>query len=195
MRRGKQMNFRTETMNRLAIPAIVTAVFTLGLAAGPGEQAGFVYVATNQGGGNTVIQYGRSSDGSLTKLHEVPTSGLGGAGNGVGALDPLGSQDSLVLTGAGSLLLVVNAGSDNLSSIGVSSTGLTVLSTVSSNGSFPNSVAVRGNLVYVLNAHGTPNIAGFRLSSGVLAAIAGSVISLPGGSTAAPHDIHFSPDG
>jgi DNA-binding beta-propeller fold protein YncE len=71
-----------------------------------------------------------------------------------------------------------------------------LLSQVSSNGAFPNSVAVMGNLVYVLNAHGTPNIAGFELSSsGVLTAIADSVTPLPGGSTAAPHDIRFSPDG
>jgi DNA-binding beta-propeller fold protein YncE len=63
-------------------------------------------------------------------------------------------------------------------------------------GVFPNSVALYRNLVYVLNAHGTPSVSGFRVSStGILTAIPGSTRSLPGGSTAAPHDIRFTPDG
>ena len=68
------------------------------------------------------------------------------------------------------------------------------MSKVSSEGLFPNSVAVYQDLVYVLNAH-TPNVAGFRLSSGVLQPIPGAVFDIPGGTTAKPHDIRFSPDG
>ena len=49
--------------------------------------------------------------------------------------------------------------------------------------------------MYVLNAHGTPNISGFRLSSTGLTPIAHSTVNLPGGSGSAPHDIRFSPDG
>lgn len=132
----------------------------------------------------------------LKKISQVSTGGLGGAGNGVGALDPLGSQDSLVLSGTGSLLLVVNAGSNQVSSLRAGGAGLALLSTVASGGVFPNSIALNGNLVYVLNAHGTPNISGFRVSStGVLQPIAGSTRNLPGGTTAAAHDIRFSPDG
>jgi 6-phosphogluconolactonase (cycloisomerase 2 family) len=57
-------------------------------------------------------------------------------------------------------------------------------------------VALHGNLVYVLNAHGTPNISGFRVNpSGVLMHIAGSTRALPGGASSAAHDIGFSPDG
>ena len=160
------------------------------------EEGGFVYVATNQTTGNAVIQFRRSENGALKKISQVPTGGLGGAGNGVGVLDPLGSQDSLVLSGTGSLLLVVNAGSNQVSSLRAGGAGLRLLSTVSSGGVFPNSVALHENLVYVLNAHGTPNISGFRVSStGVLQPIAGSTRNLPGGSTAAPHDVRFSPDG
>src|SRR5206468_12573389 len=113
--------------------------------------AGFVYVATNQPSGNTVVQYSRAGNGRLTKVAEVPTAGLGGTGNGVGALDPLGSQDSLVLSGTGSLLLVVNAGSNELSSMQAGGAGLRLLSKVPSGGSFPNSVALNGNVVCVLN--------------------------------------------
>lgn len=159
-------------------------------------QSGFVYVATNRTTGNSVIQYSRASNGLLTKLTEVSTGGLGGAGNGVGSLDPLGSQDSLVLSGTGSLLLVVNAGSNQLASMSAGSGGLHLLSNVSSGGTFPNSVAMNGSLVYVLNAQGTPNISAFRLDSdGVLQPIAGSTRDLPGGSASAPHDVRFSPDG
>jgi 6-phosphogluconolactonase (cycloisomerase 2 family) len=140
-----------------------------------------------------VIQYSRSSNGSLTKVSQAATGGLGGTGNGVGPLDPLGSQDSLFLSG--STIVVVNAGSNQLSSLSAGAGGLKLLSTVSSGGSFPNSVAVNGTLVYVLNAHGTANITGFRLdASGVLQPIAGSTRDLPGG-TNKPHDIRFSPDG
>jgi 6-phosphogluconolactonase (cycloisomerase 2 family) len=160
------------------------------------QTSGFVYVATNDGSANSVVRYSRGNDGLLTPIDEVATGGQGGSGNGVGNLDPLGSQDSLVLSGTGSLLLVVNAGSNSVSSIGVSNTGLQLLSNLPSGGSFPNSLALNGTLVYVLNAHGTPNIAGFRLSaSGVLSPIPSSIKPLPGGSSAAPHDIRFSPDG
>jgi len=160
------------------------------------QSTGFVYVSTNNPAGNTVIQYRRAGDGSLTQVAEVATGGLGGTGNGVDDVDPLGSQDSLVLNTGGSPLLVVNAGSNQLSSIGAGASGLQLLSTVNSGGSFPNSVAISGTLVYVLNAQGTPNISGFRLSAtGQLQAIPGSTFPLPGGATSAPHDIAFTADG
>jgi 6-phosphogluconolactonase (cycloisomerase 2 family) len=192
-------------MNRKAVVALLRGAMAILFAAiflslitpaTSAQTSGFVYVATNQPSGNSVIQFSRAANGMLTKLHETSTGGFGGTGNGVGALDPLGSQDSLVLNGIGSLLLVVNAGSDQLSALSESSTGLQLKSIVSSGGSFPNSVALSGNLVYVLNAHGTPNISGFRVSAdGILTAIPNSTSALPGGSTPKPHDIRFSPDG
>ncbi|MGE5209215.1 MAG: lactonase family protein, partial [Alphaproteobacteria bacterium] len=127
----------------------------------------------------------------LTMVDEVATGGLGSAG----AVDPLASADALVANGDGSLLLAVNAGSDQLSSLTVDG-GFNMVSIVSSGGEFPNSVALRGDLVYVLNAHGTPNISGFTVDgSGTLTPIAGSTVDLPGGASADPHDIRFSPDG
>jgi len=157
--------------------------------------SGFVYVATNQPTGNAVVQYSRAANGSLARIATVSTGGKGGTGNGVGNLDPLGSQDSLVLNDVGTLLLVVNAGSNELSALQAGAAGLKLLSKTSSGGLFPNSVALCGDLVYVLNAH-TPNITGFRVSStGVLTAIPGSTRALPGGAAAAAHDIRFTPDG
>jgi 6-phosphogluconolactonase (cycloisomerase 2 family) len=182
-------------------PPLQTTLLTLTVATAllckPALAAsGFVYIATNQPSGNKVVQYVRSSDGMLTRVAQVATGGKGGTGNGVGNLDPLGSQDSMVLNDTGSLLLVVNAGSNELSSMQAGGAGLKLVSKVSSGGVFPNSVALRGDLVYVLNARETPNISGFRVSStGILSAIPGSIRSLPGGSMAAPHDLRFTPDG
>lgn len=164
-------------------------------AFGQKGSSGFVYVMTNSPAANEVIQYKRAADGSLTPASNALTGGLGGTGNGVGALDPLGSQDSLVLSGDGAFVLAVNAGSNTLSALSVDNSGLHLLNTVSSSGSFPNSVALSGSLVYVLNAQGTPNISGFRLGAGGLTPIAGSTMNLPGGSGSTPHDVRFSLDG
>jgi 6-phosphogluconolactonase len=187
---------RRKFLLKLFIPALLLGVVASAAGANSAwRTSGFVYAMTNQPAGNSVIQYARAPDGTLTKVQEAATGGLGGTGNGVGAIDPLGSQDALVLTGAGSLLLAVNAGSDSLSSLAAGAAGLALRSQVPSGGDFPNSVAVHGTLVYVLNAH-TPNIAAFRLDpSGVLTAIPGAIFPVPGGSAAKPHDIRFSPDG
>jgi 6-phosphogluconolactonase len=192
------------TLKRMIIFAVALAFWWVAqpIKAAQGE-TGFVYVMTNQPAGNTVIQYLRASGGSLTQVGTASTGGLGGTGNGVGALDPLGSQDSLVLSGDGTRLLAVNAGSNEISALEAGSDRVRpcsstprLLSKVASGGEFPNSVALHGNLVYVLNAHGTPNVSGFRLdSNGVLHPIPGSTRNLPGGVNAAPHDVVFSPDG
>jgi 6-phosphogluconolactonase len=183
----------------IALALFVIAAAPLANAAadmGAGQAAGFVYIATNQPSGNTVIQFSRSGTGSLTRRAEASTGGRGGTGNGVGALDPLGSQDSLLLLGAGARLLVVNAGSNTLASMAAADGRLELLSRIDSGGQFPNSVAAHENLVYVLNAHGTPNLGGFRLDPhGRLHAIPGSSRDLPGGPAAAPHDVRFAPDG
>jgi 6-phosphogluconolactonase (cycloisomerase 2 family) len=59
------------------------------------------------------------------------------------------------------------------------------------------SVAVHGDLVYVVNGGGTPNIQGFHVepSTGHLIQIPGSSQPLPGGATAGPGQIGISPDG
>lgn len=177
----------------LALLAILASPFSAA-AAEPG--GGFVYIATNQPSGNTVIEFSRSANGALTRRAEASTGGLGGTGNGVGALDPLGSQDSLLLLGAGAQLLVVNAGSNTVSSMASGDGRLELVSRVGSGGQFPNSVAAHDNLVYALNAHGTPNLMGFRLDpQGRLHEIPSSRRDLPGGPTAAPHDVRFTPDG
>ena len=88
------------TIHKFAIRVLIAlAAPALCLVAMPAHAAtqsttGFVYVATNNPCANVVVQYRRAGDGSLTKASQAATGGLGGTGNGVGNLDPLGSQDS-----------------------------------------------------------------------------------------------------
>jgi len=194
------------------IRSVVRRVFAIGSVAGaiigvsssPAAQQsfrdgprgrGFVYLMTNDPERNSILQFRTGTNGRLALEDHQATGGRGGTGNG-GDIDPLGSQNSLVINGDGSRLLAVNAGSDEISVLGVTRRGLTLLDTERSNGDFPNSVALKDNLVYVLNAHGTPNVSGFRLDGdGGLRQLAGSTRPLPGGAAAVPHDIRFSPDG
>src|ERR1700750_2713165 len=123
-----------------------------------------VYVQTNDATENEVIAFGRAEDGALASLGRYST---GGRGTGS---PPLASAGSMVLSGDGRWLLVVNAGSDELSLFAVQPDGLRLADRAGSGGSKPTSVAVSGTLVYVLN-NGTPNISGFHLEDGKLAAI------------------------
>ena len=56
-----------------------------------------------------------------------------------------------MLSGDGAWLLVANAGSDELSLFAVEDEGLRLADRVASGGTMPTSVAVHGDLVYVLN--------------------------------------------
>jgi len=185
------------SLMRIAVSVVAVGTFlgsyALKLHAKDPDDDNFVYVMSNKSPRNSVIQFQRHSDGSLSRRDEVMT---GGRGTGPTGVDPLGSQDSLVLSGDGHLLLAVNAGSNELSVLEVEHNKLRLRDTVWSGGDFPNSVALSGDLVYVLNAKGsTPNISGFRLDpEGFIHAVPGARVDLPPGSTGA-NDIRFTNDG
>jgi 6-phosphogluconolactonase len=143
-----------------------------------------IYVQTNDAKQNEVVAFDRRADGALTAIGHFDT---GGRGSGT---PHLASQSSLVVSG--DRVLVTNAGSDELSLFGVIADGLELLGRVPSGGSHPTSVAVHGELAYVLN-NGSPGIAGFSLAGGTLSAIDGSERQLAAG--ADPAQIAFSPDG
>ena len=176
-----------------AVVVVISCLCPLNAAADSPHDDNFVYVLTNRSPHNSVIQFLRAKNGSLSSVREVPT---GGSGTGPTGVDPLGSQDSLVLSGDGHLLLAVNAGSNELSVLIVKNGKLRWRDKVSSGGVFPNSVALSGDLVYVLNAKGaTPHISGFRLDpDGFISPIPGARVDLPAGSVGA-NDIRFSDDG
>ncbi len=157
-----------------------------GLADG---RTGDVYVLTNQLTGNSVMVFHRDAAGMLTFAGSFAS---GGNGTGTG----LGSQGAVVLSEDDRLLFAVNAGSSSISVFGVSGDQLTLLNTVSSGGTQPVSLTVRHNLLYVLNAVGTPNISGFTIkpATNQLVPLAGSTQALPGGAGAGPAQVSFSPD-
>jgi 6-phosphogluconolactonase len=152
-----------------------------------GHTAAAVYMQTNDATTNDVLAFERLDDGRLASLGRFAT---GGRGTGVPHFP---SQSSIVLGDDGRHLLVVNAGSDELSLFAVTGDGLRLTDRVATGGATPTSVAVCGDLVYVLN-NGTPNISGFRIDDGRLVALEDSVrpLSAP---DADPAQISFSVDG
>jgi 6-phosphogluconolactonase len=146
-----------------------------------------IYVQTNDAAGNEVVAFSRSPDGALAALGRFQT---GGSGTGQ---PHLASQSSVVLSDDGRRLLVVNAGSDDISLFTVEETGLALVDRVASDGKGPTSIAVHGDLVYVLN-NAAPNITGFTLNDGTLSPLEGSTRPLSADS-ADPAQVAFSPDG
>src|SRR3954451_13655104 len=153
----------------------------------PEQSTKAVYVQTNDASENEVLAFRRGADGQLASLGRFAT---GGRGTGKPHFP---SQSSILLSHDGGRLLVVNAGSDELSLFAVADGGLVLADHVGSGGLTPTSVAVRGELVYVLN-NGTPNIAGFRIDGGRLVALEGSARPLSA-DDADPAQVAFSPDG
>ena len=146
-----------------------------------------VYVQTNDAAGNCVIAFERLADGGLAPLGRFAT---GGSGTG---MPHFPSQGSVVLCDGGRRLLVVNAGSDELSLFAASGGGLQLTDRVATGGTTPTSVTAHEDLVYVLN-NGTPNINGFRIEDGRLVALEGSARPLSA-EDADPAQISFSGDG
>ena len=165
-----------------------------------GSDPGAVFAQSDALTGNTVTVYDRAPDGTLTAAATVPTGGNGGQLDG-SVVDHLASQNSLVYDAARGLLFAVNAGSDTVSEFAVDGDRLQLLQVVPSGGSFPVSIAVHGNLVYVLNALDGGTVQGYRLAGGGLVPLAGSQRSLgldPAATpqfTNTPGDVAFTPSG
>ncbi len=178
--------------------AMLTLGFTLTSRADtrfskPGHSESTVYIASNAIAGNEVLSYVRDSQGQLRAAGHY---GTGGKGTGAG----LGNQGGLVLTGDGRFLLVINAATNDISTFSVGSKGgLHLVDRTPSGGVRPLSIAVSGDLVYVLNGGGafgsTDNVTGFHLnSSGRLSPLTNSTRSLST-ANAGPAQISFSPEG
>jgi 6-phosphogluconolactonase len=167
------------------------ALSSVGVAAAAGD-GGAVYTLTNSATGNEVAIFNRAVDGTLTAAGTVSTGGLGNSGG-------LGSQGALTLNANNKWLLAVNAGSNDISVLAVSASSLTLVDKVASGGPQPISVASYKDWVYVLNAGGSGNIAGFVLSKrGKLSPIANSTRTLSNGGVGAapgPAQISIGPNG
>ena len=155
----------------VAAPAFASSSQAAGLSGQP-PGGGAVYTETNDPAGNSVVVFDRAENGTLTKRESVGTGGNGstqavGCGPGCPILD---SQNAVVVTDDGRLVFAVNAGSDSITSFRETGSGLKQVDVVPSGGDMPESLALHGDLLYVLNvatenANGTTgNIYGYRFN-------------------------------
>jgi 6-phosphogluconolactonase (cycloisomerase 2 family) len=161
---------------------------------------GAVFVQTDNTAGNRVVAYQRAADGTLTPAGSYATGGLGGVLAG-SVVDHTASQGSLTRDPQHGLLYAVNAGSNTISVFAVRGDQLALRQVLRSGGTFPVSVATRGDLVYVLNALNGGSVQGYRVFGGFLAPLPGSHRALgldPNATpqfTTTPGQVAFTPDG
>ncbi len=146
------------------------------------------------------MAYDRSAEGTLTQAGVYATGGLGGKLEG-SVVDHLASQGSLAYDADDGLLYAVNAGSNTISVFAVFGDHLALRQVIGSGGTFPVSIAARGNLVYVLNGLDGGSVQGYVQAFGHLVALPGSNRPLGLNTTEGPQFTHspgqvaFSPDG
>jgi 6-phosphogluconolactonase (cycloisomerase 2 family) len=159
-----------------------------------------VFVQNDSVTGNQIVAYDRAEDGTLTQAGAYATGGLGGVLTG-SVVDHLASQGSLTYDRRHGLLYAVNAGSDTVSVFSVRGDRLFLQQLLPSGGTFPVSVAVHGDLVYVLNARAGGSVQGYRVFFGIVLPIRHSnrPLALPAVTTpefvSTPGQVAFSPDG
>ena len=155
---------------------------------GSSSSSNHVYIESNDSNGNAVVMYKQKWDG---KLVWGSSTYSGGKGTSTG----LGSQGSLVTNKEHTWLFAVNAGSNSVSSFKMKEDGgLELKYTANSGGTFPVSVCVYNDLLYVVNS-ATANICGFKIDQdGSMTKIKGSDKSLSA-INALPAQIAFSPQG
>src|SRR3954470_24626745 len=141
---------------RLEVSLVLTSACALlpaGAASATSGVVGQAYVNDNTRGVNTIGDFDRDADGTVTPMRGSPFA-AGGVGTGQG----LASQRSLQLSSDGRCLLTADAGRNQILVLRIkpgSALKRVGRSPVSSNGTNPVSIAVCGHLVYVANA-GTP---------------------------------------
>lgn len=167
---------------------------------GYGGASHVVFVQTDSTSGNHVVAYHRAADGTLSPAGSYATGGLGGILAG-SVVDHTASQGSLTYDPWHDLLYAVNAGSNTVSVFAVQGDRLALRQVLSSGGTFPVSVTVHGDVVYVLNALNGGSVQGYRVSGSFLAPLPGSGRALgldPAETpqfTSTPGQVAFTPDG
>lgn len=147
------------SMAAFALPAASAAAAP---APRPTGSQGPVFVQTDDPAGNTVVAYRRAADGSLRQQGVFSTGGNGGILDG-SVVDHLASQGSLTYDCTHHLLFAVNAGSNTVTVFSVDGDRLHREQVVSSGGTFPVSVTVHKDRVYVLNAREGGSVQGYRI--------------------------------
>jgi len=176
----------------LSVTMIIGAVLSIPAQANHGsdDDGHAVFVMTNDSRSNEILSFRRNPYGTLFSARHFRTEGRGSGGKG----DPLASQGSLTLSQDREWLFAVNAGSGTLSVFRVEGELLFLTARIATGGAEPTSVAQHGNLVYVLNAAGSSNVAGFEFHNGHLSEIANSQGFLSANG-ANPGSVAFTADG
>lgn len=159
--------------------------------------SGVLYTMDNSASGNHV-QVIMQAGGALSAGHSYATGGMG-----LGTSQGLPSQGSVLLSRDGHWLFVCNPGSGEISVFETLPGGeLQLTDRVASGGSYPYSLALNGNLLYVLNAGGyvgnSDNITAFHFGCGNLTMLPGSSRTVGVGGSAGktgPAQVSFSRDG
>jgi 6-phosphogluconolactonase len=176
-------------IRKLIMGALVTAItlsgwVTSSVFANEEWQWPTVYTMSNGTDGNTVLAFRQHGD-TLVPAGSFPTGGKGSGGG-------LGNQGALAFSDDDDALLVVNPGSNDISVFEINGRHLKLVDRVPSGGTSPISITTHEDYVYVLNAGGQGNIAGFELTQhNKLKPIAGSNQPLSGANTA-PAQISFN---
>ena len=188
----------------LATTVVGTAIALAAPAAAsplsPTPGSGVVFVQTDAQAANHVVAYDRAANGALTQAGSYATGGAGGALTGA-VVDLTASQGALTADRDAALLYAVNAGSNTISVFGVDGDQLHLDQVVGSGGTFPVSISVHGNQVYVLNARDGGSIQGYRRHAGQLEAVPAWHRTLGLNPSATPEFTHtpgqvaFTPDG
>jgi 6-phosphogluconolactonase (cycloisomerase 2 family) len=198
--RRATVRMATAGVGALAATALLA---TPGLAATQhhtGGTSGEVFVQTDNTSGNAIVAFHRNGDGTLTQAAQYATGGLGGILSG-SVVDHTASQGSLTYDREHGLLYAVNAGSNTVTVFEVRGDQLVRHQVIGSGGSFPVSVAARGNAVYVLNARDGGSVQGFlRVGSSLIRVPSwhralGLDASETPEFTSTPGQVAFTPDG
>lgn len=130
----------------------------------PGDD-GFIFSSSNAHDGNDLLVYCRHDDGMIEFGGSIPTGGVGGSAGSI--LDPLGSNHPVTLSENGKCLLVVNAGSNTVTSFEIMNSDgnhqVRYVDQYESGGFFPVTIATSTNMAYVLNSGLDGTIAPFSL--------------------------------
>jgi 6-phosphogluconolactonase (cycloisomerase 2 family) len=151
-------------------------------------RTGKVFTSTNAPAQNELLVYASDANGALSLHTRVATQGQGTGGG-------LGSQGAVTLSADGRFVFVVNAASNTLSTFELRGTDVVLTSVVDSGGLRPISVSEHNGIVYVLNALGSGNVAGFRNQNGALTPLADGVRGLSAAGGTGPAQVGFGADG
>ena len=120
---------------------------------------------------NTVVEYLRNTDGTLTPLAPIKTGGKGTngvnyfMGNAV-APDALTSNHSVVVSDDNKQLFVANAGDNTVSVFTINPAGgLTLLGVSSTGGIRPTSLAWNSGILYVTHQQGANELGAYRVGA------------------------------